>query len=469
MNDLTKAATNSIAGSTPDTATFAEGTANVQVTEYAAPVAWTRATRIAFRFCFVYFSLFVLTAQMLPGMFPLPGIEIPELGSFAILQVPVVWFGAHVLHLSEPISLLPSGSGDRLFDWTLVLMMLIIATVSTSVWSLRSKTATNHAKLYKWFRFFMRWALATTMLSYGFAKVIPLQMLPHELSRLIEPYGDFSPMGVLWSFIAASPAYEIFIGMAEVFAGTLLFWPRTTLFGLIVTLMDAIGIFTLNMTYDVPVKLFSFHLILISLVLLAPNFKTLFTLLFLQRAAEPVREPPIGRTAKAQHRWVIAQVVFGGCALIIGSIGGLMSWNTYGGGAPTSPLYGIWSVKETVIDGVVQPPLLTDSKLFKHVVFQRRASASFQRMNDKFSWYATSYDTATKSIAIYVPKPPTSPSDTAKPAPNFTYERVSSDSLLLDGTLNGHKMRFTLKLRPTEKFIQHSRGFNWVQQNPINR
>ena len=30
-------------------------------------------------------------------------------------------------------------------------------------------------------------------------------------------------------------------------------------------------IFTLNMTYDVPVKLFSFHLILMSLVLMAPE------------------------------------------------------------------------------------------------------------------------------------------------------------------------------------------------------
>ena len=50
----------------------------------------------------------------------------------------------------------------------------------------------------------------------------------------------------------------------------LLFIPRPAA-GRAGRLAATMQIFTLNMTYDVPVKLFSFHLILMSLFLLAPD------------------------------------------------------------------------------------------------------------------------------------------------------------------------------------------------------
>ena len=76
-------------------------------------------------------------------------------------------------------------------------------------------------------------------------------------------------MGVLWSSIGSSPAYESFAGCAELLGGILLIVPRTTTLGALVCLADMTQVFMLNMTYDVPVKLLSFHLILLSLFLLA--------------------------------------------------------------------------------------------------------------------------------------------------------------------------------------------------------
>jgi hypothetical protein len=112
------------------------------------------------------------------------------------------------------------------------------------------------------------------MFLYGLAKVIPLQMPFPYLTRLLEPYGNFSPMAVLWSSIGASTSYEIFAGCAETLGGILLLTPRTTTLGAMVCLADMIQVFMLNMTYDVPVKLFSFHLILFSLLLLAPDARS---------------------------------------------------------------------------------------------------------------------------------------------------------------------------------------------------
>lgn len=40
-------------------------------------------------------------------------------------------------------------------------------------------------------------------------KAIPLQMPAPNLTRLLEPFGHFSPMGVLWHSIGASRGYEM--------------------------------------------------------------------------------------------------------------------------------------------------------------------------------------------------------------------------------------------------------------------
>jgi hypothetical protein len=46
-------------------------------------------------------------------------------------------------------------------------------------------------------------------------------------------------------------------------------------------------VFMLNMSFDVPVKILSFHLLLMSLVLLAPQIRRLANVLVLERPSEP--------------------------------------------------------------------------------------------------------------------------------------------------------------------------------------
>src|SRR5262249_770946 len=148
----------------------------------------------------------------------------------------------------------------------------------------------NYVVLHKWFHLFLRFALGSEMVLYGMDKLVPMQMPFPQLTRLVEPYGNFSPMGVLWYSIGASPAYEMFVGGAEMVGGILLFFPRTAMLGALVCLADVIEVFALNMTYDVPVKLFSFHLILMSLVLLAPELRRIAGFFFTDREVPaPVR------------------------------------------------------------------------------------------------------------------------------------------------------------------------------------
>ena len=50
---------------------------------------------------------------------------------------------------------------------------------------------------------------------------------------------------------------------------------RTALFGALICLADTVQVSMLNMTYDVPVKMLSFHLVLMALFLLAPDLPRL--------------------------------------------------------------------------------------------------------------------------------------------------------------------------------------------------
>ncbi len=93
------------------------------------------------------------------------------------------------------------------------------------------------------------------MLSYGLIKVIPTQVPAPGPERWIEPLGEFSPMGLLWTFLGASSAYEIFCGLVETAGGVLLLFRRTAFLGALTSAAALSNVALLNFCYDVPVKI----------------------------------------------------------------------------------------------------------------------------------------------------------------------------------------------------------------------
>jgi hypothetical protein len=422
---------------------------------------WRLATRVAFRFCVLYFGLYVATTQMLSGLIVLPVGDVPDLGELPPVRTIVSWIAAHVFHVSYPLVITGSGSGDKTFDWVHAFVVLLLAAGATTIWSLVARRG-DHERLHAWFHLFVRFALGSTMVSYGAVKAIPLQMSAPGLTRLLEPFGNFSPMGVLWASIGASRSYEIFTGCAELAGGVLLFFPRTALLGALVCLADTIQIFMLNMTYDVPVKLFSFHLILMSVFLIAPDARRLANVLLLNRSAGPSTRGTLGRTPRARRAAVIAQAVFGVYLVGMNLNAARQSWTEYGGGAPKSPLYGIWNVEQMSIDGVIRSPLVTDYDRWRRVLFDRPTAMTFQRMDDTFASFPVRIDEAGKSIAL------TKPADKNWSA-RFSFDRPAPDRLILDGQMDNHRIRMELRLVDRNKLLLVSRGFHWIQEYPFNR
>lgn len=305
---------------------------------------WKVASRIAFRFCVLYLGLYCLTTQVLTGLFPIPKIDVPDLSALAPIRQAVFWTAAHVFHVSTPLVYRGSGSGDKTFDWVLAFSVLAIAVFATMVWSVLDRKRENYIALHKWFHLILRFAVGSEMVLYGMDKVVPLQMPYPFLTRLVEPFGNFSPMGVLWYSIGAATGYEIFVGSAEMLGGILLFFPRTATFGALVCLTDAAEVFVLNMAYDVPVKLFSFHLILMSLVLLVPELPRIASFFFSNRGVSPSTHPKLFRTRRANRVALTVQVVFGLLLIAMNGYGAWTGWHTYGGERPNrrSMVSGMW-------------------------------------------------------------------------------------------------------------------------------
>jgi len=423
---------------------------------------WSLPARIAFRFSFLYFGLYITFTQMLGSLIMVPVIDVPEIGALAPMRNVVSWTAAHVFGVTAPLVITGSGSGDKTFDWVEAWCLLMLAVAGTIAWSVVDRKRPHYESLHKWFRLFLRFALGGTLANYGAIKIIPAQMPAPSLIRLIEPFGDSSPMGVLWSSIGASAPYERFAGSIEMMAGILLFIPSLATLGALMCLAATLHVFVLNMAYDVPVKLFSFHLILMTLVLLAPDASRLARVLVLNRGVGPASEPPLVYGRRAQRVLLIGQLVFGAYLAGLSLWNARTAWFEWSTGSPRSPLYGIWDVEDMSIDGQVRPPLTSDRDRWRRVVFDSPAFAGVQSMDNTLSYYGSTLDAGKRTLTL-------SRADDESRKSRLTFERSTPSQLILDGEVNGRKVRMQLHRFDEKKLLLLGRGFHWVQEYPFNR
>jgi hypothetical protein len=438
---------------------MASAVRTLQIKPVVLMPGWHVGPRIAFRFCFIYFGLFCLSTQIFGSLFPIPKLDLPDLS--LLLRPIVFWTAAHVFDARLPLVYTGSGSGDKTFDWVLVFSLLVFAILATVVWSVFDRKRTNYATLHKWFRVFIRFSLAGQMFSYGMAKVIPLQMPFPYLTQLLEPLGNFSPMGVLWSSIGSARAYEVFAGCAETLAGGLLVFSRTAPLGALLGLFEMIDVFMLNMAYDVPVKLFSFHLILLNVFLLAPEIPRFVNFFIRNRMVLHTPEIELFDWPRANRIAFWWQICFGVWLLTMNLYGSSQMWMEYGGGREMSPLYGIWTVSRMSIDGRLRPLLLTDNDLWRNAIFEFPERMTVQRMNGEFARYDVSLKMDAKTLELT--------RKDQKGKSSLTFQQPAPNQLALDGTLEGHKVRMQLQAMDPDKFLLVSRGFHWVQEYPFNR
>jgi hypothetical protein len=409
--------------------------------------------RALLRFAFSYLVLYNL---------PFPLDAIPWAGP--IITKPykdlwdrlVPWAGKHLLGLT--IKIRPAGSGDTTYNYVQVLCYLIIAVAATAVWTALARKRPEPTRLYEGLRVYIRFSLAAAMLNYGAYKVIPSQFALPFPSQWIEPFGDASPMGILWTFMGASSGYTIFAGAAEMISGLLLAFRRTALLGALMSIGVMSHVVALNFSYDVPVKLYSAHLLAMGVFLILPDLRRLLDLLVLNRPVEAAA----GRPPRARFRRtaLVAQ------AVLVAAYSGYLLYQSYeasrdfGNLAPRPPFYGIWTVEELEVDGVARPPLLTDATRWRRFIVEYPGALGVQLMDGSQVYYGLTL--GKRRLAL-------TKSDDKTWRPSFAYNETQPGLLALSGTMDGHKTRLLLRREDESSYRLISRGFHWINETPLNR
>jgi hypothetical protein len=185
-------------------------------------------------------------------------------------------------------------------------------------------------------------ALAISLLPYAWTKVFHVQMGYADYADALVQYGEMSPMGLLWRFMAFSPTVQALAGVAELLAVVLLLFRRTAWLGALVATVDMSIVFLLNLTFDVPVKQLSGGMALVGLILLIPNVPRLIRFL-LGRPTGPANSGVISRNRifTAITRWaspVLAVIIILGSGLASGIS---FNWGQLGDSSDIAGVYAV--------------------------------------------------------------------------------------------------------------------------------
>jgi uncharacterized membrane protein YphA (DoxX/SURF4 family) len=466
---------------------------------------WTLVERVLFRFCFAYLILYCLPFPYQPVVSLMARVPMlfadehpaPEVMKFLSEWVyqpyddardkAVLWTGEKVFGFE--IQYRPAGSGDTTWNYVQVLLFAIVAAgvallwsvVATVVWLVWGKERPAYPHLHEWLRVYVRFYLAFYMLSYGMAKVVKSQFPDPSTDTLLHTFGESSPMHLLWTFMGASEGYTVFTGAGEMLGGLLLCTRRTTLLGALVTFGVMVHVAALNYCYDVPVKLFSSHLVLMSVFLMAPDLPWLAKVFVLGRRAVPRAVVPLTRWRWLNWTLVVLRTVIVLTYVGTGLHGVYKQSKQVGDLAPKPPLYGLWEVQEFILDGKDRPPLTTDANRWQRVVFTKKAFRGgpmfgITNMPGKpVMYYPVEVDLEAKTITLTRQTGP--PGSSAEPVKHvLPYQEPEPGVMVLEGELEFYadgkfgkkQIRARLRHVPEEKFLLKGRGFHWINEMPYN-
>jgi len=333
------------------------------------PIRWKPATRLAFRFAFCYFMLFALCCgnATIWEIIPVAGGYIEDWLSRPFTYAGQ-WLAQHYFHIQGAgAKLHETGSGDTAISWIALGVMFSVAVLATLIWTALDRKSTAYPKLFAWFRFTIRLTLGYAMLTYGLAKLFPLQMAPPSLAVLNEPFGNLSPMTLLWTMLGYNPLYQMICGGAEALGGLLIFFRRTALAGALLIAFLSTNIVLYNFFFDVPVKLYAAHLLLMSLAVIVPDIRALFGFFWQHRPTAPTVPwaPWSPRLIRRLHITVenlvvaICLLLFAGFASF--QLGKAVSHQRASQRNPP-PITGQWHVDSALLNGQPKPFLTGDGQ-----------------------------------------------------------------------------------------------------------
>ncbi|WP_316802520.1 hypothetical protein [Pedobacter nototheniae] len=417
---------------------------------------WSVSKKITFQFFFIFIALFIIFNNNGAFIFLQPFISYPN----HLLRQFIPWFSANVLKYNYDFTIFPNGSGDTSYNYVSILFFFILSLFGSILWFALDRKRKSYTKLYYWLIVFVRFYVAFMLILYGSIKVIKLQFPDPSLTRLLQPFGEASPMGLAWTFLGFSKGYNIFMGIIEISSIFLLF-RKTMVAGAFLSLAASVHVMAMNYFYDVPVKILSTALVFLCLFILAPYFITIFRFFFSNTPQQLVTpQPPVFK--KKWQNLTVSAVKY---LVIILTVGFMLNnaWSSqyqYGTLAPKPALYGIYNVETYSLNGKEKPPLLTDNTRWKQLIIENSEFVRVKLMNDSSLFFNLILEPKTKKIKM---ESKTSIQTEFK----FQY-KLEHDQLILVGSKNLDSLSVTLKKYDLKNFKLINRGFHWINEHPYN-
>ena len=410
------------------------------------------------RFFAVFFLILILPFPV--TYLPLPGIlknSYPNL-----LNALIIWTGHHVFHIVIPLAPSRNGSGDTVFSYLRLFVVLIIAVVITVIWSVTDRKQKTDAFISYLLMVYMRFFFALIMMRYGIEKVIKAQF-PFPYYSLTETYGESSPMRLMWSFMGYSTTYNFFMGCIEITSGFLVLFRKTTTLGALLGVAILCNIVVLNFCFDVPVKTFALTFLSVAFYILYPDLTRLYYFFFLNKAVPEVSFAPRFRKQQMNAFWNILK--FALAVSILYAITGVirLKYTMYGDGAfKKTPLFGIYHVETFVKNGDTLLPLLTDASQWKtaNIIFTKKATIKMMNDSSRICRFVT--DTLHKTIHV-------NDTEDSTYTAFFRYSLPDSSHLFLTGKIQEDSVSVLMKKQDMNQYRLLNRGFHWINESPYNR
>lgn len=346
-----------------------------------------------------------------------------------------------------------TGSGDTTLDYWVLNVNFSIAIVSAIIMFILIKKKQTFQDLHWFMVVIARYYVAMIMLSYGFAKLHDGQFPTNSIARLEEKVGDMSPMGMVWSMMGASAGYTFVSGLLEAFGALLLLFRRTKTFGALFSMTVMINVALLNFFYDVPVKIFSSHIVFLCIFILSVDVVALYRFFVLHK---PTQLRFQKRTSDKKWKnvmltglkWLV--VVF----LLFRSSSSLFYV------PPAEPMEGLYTVEKFVINNQQVTSCGSDSIGWKKLIISGYGRMNVIFNNDSTKVFEGTLDTAKKTIKLKT--------EWDDRFAKLHYEE-QKDNIIFKGKFGQDTVIVKTVRKKKEDYRLNKRGFHWINEYPFNR
>jgi hypothetical protein len=203
-----------------------------------------------------------------------------------------------------------------------------------------------------------------------------------------------------WSTIGASYGYTVVAGLLEIIPAMLLLFRRTRYLGALLATVVVAHVVMINLGFDISVKLYSFFLLLLSLIVAWPGIARLFDLFILNRPVDELHHPPRLIPGRAIPIYAMARALVIVAILFEGLYPYVASGRFDDDSAPRPFLHGAYDVESFVGGGGALIRLTRDGRGIRRFFVHRRGYFITESVSDEMRDYRLEYDVAHRRLLL---------------------------------------------------------------------